>query len=314
MLAALAGCGDDDRQYAPADVCRLDLVLAGYDALDSAARVSALDSLRPEIDAMFGVLGVDSVSVPMLCRWSVSDVVTVFQPDVDSVFASVSTLGRQLGAVTGNAAALDLGIPPVRFVSVVWGSRRPVVRVGDIVLVALNHYLGADYPGYAQWPDFRRSEKQPDAIPYDVAAVLVATQYPFDVSRQNVSLLDWMLYEGALVECRMRLVEGARLDRALGYTPEQLKFCEDNLREMWREMATRRMLYSEDAQLIDRMVAPAPASPLMESRAPGRVGRYIGYRIVRAYLDRHPDTRLRDLLQPQFYADRQSLIDASFNP
>lgn len=133
-------------------------------------------------------------------------------------------------------------------------------------------------------------------MPYDIAAALVATQYPM-AADQAPTLADWMLYEGALVEARMRLVENADLATALGYTPEQLRWCSDNYDAMMEEIAVRRLLYDTDPVLIDRMLAPAPTSPLMRNAAPGRVGRYIGYRLVQDYIKSHPSATIPELLK-----------------
>ncbi len=291
---------------------RLDLVMASYAGLDSTRRVQVLDSLRPEIDAMFAVLGIDSVTPQVADAWSRSRVVTVFQPAVDSVYTDIEGVSEQIGHIMEVASRELPQLPAMKFVSVVWGNPRPVVRVDSMMLIALNHFLGADYPGYAQWPAYRRENKTPRMLPYSVASALAATEYPMEMG-DDATLLNWMLYEGALVEAQMRLVEGSSLNEALGYTPEQLKYADDHISEIWQEMSVKRMIYDTDPLLIDRMVAPAPSSPVMLTRAPGRIGCYIGYRIVKAYLPKYPDTTLPQLLSKEFYGSQQSLIKSGFS-
>lgn len=311
VAAGMAGCSrGSDGENVP--VVRLDKILASYALCSPARQVALLDSVRPEVDAMFAVLGVDSVSQPILDAWSRSKVVEVFQPAVDSVYPDINGVSHQIGFILEKARTEFPGLPELDFATVVWGNPRPVVRVDSVVLIALNHFLGAEYPGYAQWQEYRRVNKTPRMLPYAVASAIAATQYPMEIT-DDVTLLNWMLYEGALVEARLRLVPDARLDEALGYSSEELEFADGHISEIWQEMSVKRMIYDTDPLLIDRMVAPAPSSPVLMTKAPGRIGVYVGYRIVKDYLSRYPATTLATLLSKDFYGSQQSLIKSGFS-
>lgn len=129
---------------------------------------------------------------------------------------------------------------------------------------------------------------------------------------EPATLLNWMLYEGALVEVRMRLVPEANLAMAIGVDDAQLDILEANTKDIWREMAAMRLIYDTDPLTIDRYLGASPSTPLLHGRAPGRTGRYIGYRIVQAWLSRHTDTPLSTLLSPTFYTSPSTLADSRF--
>ena len=262
---------------------------------------------------MFAVMGRPySGSPDELRQWAQGDVVKWFQPPVDSIYPDINTLRLELGHILKKADAESLDIPRMSYATVVWGISRPVVRVDSVMLIALNHYLGSDFEGYSGWDAYRRALKNTDQMYYDLAAAIVATEYPFE-GGDSPSLLSWMLYEGALAEARIRLVLDPTAAGALGLTQEQFEFLENNSKQMWQELAGRRMLYDTDPALINRMIASAPTSPLLGGKAPGRAGRYIGYAIVRAYLDKHPDTSLRQLLSPDFYLSQKTLIESGYS-
>ncbi len=316
-MLALAGfliACTPDKKSEPRHVTRLDRDLAGFSHLPAERQTAIADSLAPIIRAMFTVMGRQYDGSPRsLQEWAESDIVKWFQPPVDSIYPDITEIERDLGHILSRARVDSLEIPDLEYATVVWGIGRPMVRMDSILLIALNHYLGADFEGYSNWEAYRRAQKTPDQLPYDLAAVIVATQYPFDSAGKTPTLLDWMLYEGALAEARMRLVPDATAACALGFTQEQYEFLENNSGQMWQEMAARRMLYDTDPTLIDRMIASAPASPLLGGKAPGRTGRYIGYAIVRAYLRKHPDTSLRQLLNPSFYTSQKTLIESGYS-
>lgn len=286
MLACCTSAPEEETE-----ISRLDIELRDMAGVDTP---SVSDKNLPGARLMFRAMGYDTITPELLAWWSNSDAVRVFQPDVDSVYTDLTPLSRGISAVTARARKAGLGLPDMKYYTIVWGNPRPLLRDSDVMIIALNHYLGAEYPGYSHWEQYRRQDKTPGMMPYDIAAALVATQFPF-ARPQDATLIDWMLYEGALVEARMRLVDDADLAAALGFTSEQLEWCDDNYSDMMRELSARRKLYDTDPVLIDRMLAPAPAAPLMAGRAPGRVGRYIGYRMIKDYLREHPSATIPQL-------------------
>lgn len=295
----MLACSGD--KPAPAPVVRLDRAMAQYAMLDSADRHSMRDSLAAEFRDFFLALDRTVPGDSALIVWSQGDVVEAFQPAVDEKYPDLEDLQQQLGCIIVNAQAAGLDLPDMRFTAIAWGKPQPLMRVGNDMLIALNHYLGEDFEGYSHLQPYRRTEKTAQLLPYDLAGAIASTQYPFKMT-QAPTLLNWMLYEGALVEAKMRMVPNAQLHLALGYTLAQLEYMDDNSQDMWQELSIKKMLHSTDPGIADRMLAAAPYSPLMGNKAPGRAGRYIGYILLRQYIEKHPSATLPFLLSPEYFA------------
>lgn len=77
-------------------------------------------------------------------------------------------------------------------------------------------------------------------------------------------------------------------------------------------MITRKLLYSTNRLDANRLVNPSPATSILHHESPGRLGRFIGYKIVKSYVETHPDINLKWLLSPDFYNSLQSLIDSCY--
>lgn len=297
----------------PIRISRLDMAMQAYkDASDSSKRMIA-DTLSAEINALFKVLGRPYPGKEELEWWASGDEVAIFQPDAEKAFPSLAALEADLGCIYHNAEKEGLPLDSLRFAAIVYGLPMPLVKVDSVMLIALNHYLGSDYPGYSHWDAYKRKVKTQAALPYDLAAAIVSTSHPMAMSVAPTLLCN-MLYEGALVEARMRLLPNANLAHALGVTEDELQFMKGHLREMWREMAEKKMIYDTNPLVSDRMLSGAPSSPLLNGKAPARAGRFIGYCIVKAYLKSHSDATLPFLFTPEFYAKSTSLADAGFNP
>ncbi len=314
LLAALALCSCSPReQSAPVKIQRLDLAMADYASLQGVSRDSLLREMSPGIKALCFVMGIDAASDSSLKAYSASAPVRVFTPDVRSRVSSLDSLERVLGVLKLRLKEKAPEIPFGEIYSIVSPYNQSVYMVDSTMLVALNHYLGSDYPGYSRFEDYLRGTKSLRYLPYDLVEALLGAACPY-VIQEDATVLSRLLYEGALIEAKMQLLPDASLADALGYDSQQLSWARENEGRIWNAIVSRRLLYSTGQMDAERLVAPAPSTSIIHPEAPGRIGRYIGYSIVQAYLRRNPGTKLESLLLPAFYDDPQSLIGSGYAP
>lgn len=317
LAGALAGCsGHDKVTVEPVEITPLYSAVYDFAAMDSVQQDSVMLADSAALSAMLQYLGADGLSRSNLDVWSHSMPVKVFTPAVDSVFPTLEPLEATLARILSRAKADSLDIPSRQYAAVVWGNRRSIVMVDtpadSLMLIALNHYLGADYPGYAHWPLYMRLDKTKDRLPYDIAEALVANRYPFRGDNQ-ATVLTRIVYEGVLTLAKIRLVPDGNMAEALGYTQKQLQWLSDNEHSIWMKMVEDRLLYDPSELTAEKLVSPGPASTPIGQDAPPRIGRYIGYRIICSYMKQNSRTSLKEMLQPSFYTNPAVLVEAAYD-
>ena len=96
----------------------------------------------------------------------------------------------------------------------------------------------------------------------------------------------------------------------IGYTEAQLDWAKVNEPNVWKYFVERELLYSTDAKLPNQFINPAPFSKFyleeVDADSPGMIGRYIGWQIVKSYIDNN-DTSLEKLLE----TDAETIFNAS---
>lgn len=252
----------------------------------------------------------DSVTIE---SWPQSDVVKIFSPDVMKVFPTPDVIGETASYMTDAVRRNGLDLPEYRYAAVVWGLNKSIIFSDSIAMIALNHYLGADYPGYAGMPAYRRARKTAEMLPYDMTEAVIATGYPYAKSEQS-TVLSRLLYEGALAEAKLRLTPDATEAGVLGYDDEAYRRLNENEAEIWKTLATRDLLYDINEMTASHLVDELPATNIISPETPGRAGRFIGHRIVASYLRRHPETTLQQLLSPGFYDNQETLVASGYSP
>ena len=110
-------------------------------------------------------------------------------------------------------------------------------------------------------------------------------------------LIDVMLYYGKKHHLNKLVLPHTADSVIFEYTPEQLKWVNENEYNIYNHLIENDLLYSIDANSYSRLVNPAPHSPGMPPEAPGRVVNWLAYKMVRAWLANNPDKSLEDLIE-----------------
>lgn len=77
---------------------------------------------------------------------------------------------------------------------------------------------------------------------------------------------------------------------------------------MWLHLVEKKMLYSSNRMDIIRYINDGPYTSGFPTESPARTGIWIGWQIVRQYMDKHPETTLPELMNN---IDYQGILNAS---
>lgn len=172
-----------------------------------------------------------------------------------------------------------------------------VIYEGDLILIALELYLGKGHRFYASdFPEYLRQNFEPGQMMPDIVSAFARTKVP--MPKEN-HFLAQMVQAGKELYMKDLLLPSYTDAAKIGYNEMQLKFCQENETNIWNYFVEEKLLYSTDGRLGNRFINPAPFSKFyleIDNETPGRVGTWIGWNIVRAYMEKHSDVTLQKLL------------------
>ena len=169
------------------------------------------------------------------------------------------------------------------------------IYADSLVIVSLELYLGKDHKFY-QFPNYLKQNFEERQIMPDVVSSFAFRKIPSSPDR---TLISQMIFEGKQLYAKDLLLPEFTDAEKIGYTPEQIKWCEENEAYMWRNFIENEILYSIDPKLTTRFIAPAPFSKFyleIDNDSPGRVGAWLGWQIVRSYM-KNNNVTLPELLK-----------------
>ena len=234
-----------------------------------------------------------------------------------------SAIANDLQAISARAnALLGLPLPDLLFFYISGIDLEtpclyfPGAAQGDLkyAFVGLDNFLGAGYPGYEGIPAYQRDLLRQSQLPVAYAHALLAT-----LSLENFNdptLVAQMVYQGKIALATEALTGySIETSEVLGYRPEEWSFLETSESNIWEVMVREKMLFSTDMMVRQRLAEPAPFSKLgtaMDGDIPGRVARYIGYKLVKSYAENHRELSLKEIIKIR---DAQKFLrDAQYKP
>ncbi|MBR5898802.1 MAG: hypothetical protein IKZ14_04970 [Muribaculaceae bacterium] len=310
FAVAFLSCGDKSCGKMP--IARLDKVVCGYVDAETVERENIKAEYGDAIDVWCRLMGYESADDSVLMQMSQSRAMEVFAPDVRERFTAIDSISEVLFSLEENVGKILKDSVERKYYSVISPYTQSVYLADLMVFVALNHYLGSDYKGYGYFEQYQRVTKTPQHLPYDVAEAIISTRFPFEASESS-TVLNALLYNGAVLATIEAIVPDAHIAEAMGYSAEQMEWLDQNEPMAWDAIITKRLLYSSSLGDVDRLTRPAPSTTIVHQQSPGRLGRYIGYKIVKSFIKNNGECDYVKLLQPSFYNDNQSLILSGYN-
>lgn len=180
-----------------------------------------------------------------------------------------------------------------------------VIYADSLVIVSLELYLGKNHRFY-QFPDYLKQNFEPNQILPDIVKGFGVRKIPPPTEN---TLLGHMIYAGKELYLKDLLLPGYSDADKIGYKPEQIKWCQENEMYMWRFFVDESLLYDTDQKLLPRFINPAPFSKFyleIDNESPGRVGAWLGWQIVRSYMENNKVS-----LQQMLKTDAKQIFEQS---
>lgn len=168
--------------------------------------------------------------------------------------------------------------------------------------VGTDFYLGADFEPYKDFVyDYMLQNMETERLPVDIISAILFSNFRFD-SKQN-RLIDNMLYRGKGLYLLSVFLPERNHNEIIGYTVSQWQWAEIHEKEIWKSIVGQKDLFSSDQHLIRKYMQEAPFTASISQESPGRLGEWIGFRIVEKFMNKNKNITLPELMQMNDYQE-----------
>jgi gliding motility-associated lipoprotein GldB len=157
------------------------------------------------------------------------------------------------------------------------------IYADSLVIVSLELYLGKNHKFY-QFPKYIKQNFEQSQIMPDIVTSFSARKIALPTDKNLVSQ---MIYFGKQLYLKDVLLPESSDAEKMGYSPEQIVWCQENEGYIWRYFVEREMLFSDEQKLTNRFIDAAPFSKFyleIDNDSPGQIGCWIGWQMVRSFM------------------------------
>ena len=287
------GCSDENKIADEIKAIKVDMVLSRFDQEFSNATASDIPGLKQKYPYLFPARYPDSVWVAKLkdsLQLEIFGEISQTFPEFDKEAEALELLFKHLKYYFPDAP-----LPQIITLQSDVEYRNRVILADSLLLIGLDNYLGEDHRFYERIDRYIAAGLDKKFMISDVAGAFANKMVNYPKER---SFLARMVFYGKQLYIKDRLIPFEPEAVRIGYTPEKLRWAQDNEERIWRFFIERELLYSTEAELDARFLMPAPFSKfrleMVDNESPDRLGRYIGWQIVRAFMENN-DISLQQL-------------------
>ncbi len=166
--------------------------------------------------------------------------------------------------------------------------------------IGLEMYLGADNEIIKAIP----TEVLPQFIKNNMHkknVVIDAVRGWFEINylqlETGTDFLTNIIHQGKILYALDALLPDAPDSIKIRWPQKKLDWCVKNEYNIWKEIIDKNILYTSDPKVIEKFTAEAPFTAGLPQESPGRVGCWLGWQMVKAYMNEFPKLKLPDLVK-----------------
>ncbi len=305
----------------PAPAIRLEQELYRIPAGKTREGITALEKKYPELMDFFirGVMNINDTSPDRNYAMNVLDEylhhpqMIQLNDTIQLVFKDFSRYEKELAILIKNYRYYFPELPAPQLVTYTSQFGPKSFYFSPYLGVGLDLYLGKDYPYYASmgFPDFFIKRFESKYIATD-AAFNIVQDLKADPLKRGAMLLDMMVHYGKIYYIASYLLPEKNIQDFFYYSDEDWKWCIDNEKEIWSFFIDGDWLYAKQLVNYSKFIEDAPTTMGMPQGAPDRVARWVGYQIVKKYMEEFPKTTFSDLMNME--SGQKIMTDSKYKP
>ncbi len=180
--------------------------------------------------------------------------------------------------------------------TIVTGFGRDLFVSDSLIIIGLDYYLGEgatyrplDIPNYIV-QRYSSEYIVPSCI------LLMSTKYNYLDQKDNTMLAD-MIYYGKSFYFADRVLPDVPDSVIIGYTTKELQDVEKNQVIVWAHFIENELLYEKSHFVKKKYIDERPKTLEIGDKAPGRIGVWLGWEIVKRFMEENDQVTLPQLME-----------------
>jgi len=199
----------------------------------------------------------------------------------------------------------DTKTPKIYYLNLILSQHPTFIVDQNTACISLDMFLGAQFPFYASVgiPDYMAQHLSKDYIPVSLFSSIYEVSAPLKTDERV--LLDIMIQKGKMQYFLHQILPDLSDATLFAFTEQQVKWCKESEALIYNYLITQKLLFEHDIRKIRPYFTDGPFAHGLGTATdpghptPGNIGAWCGYKIVSSYMERNPQTTLKELITLQ---------------
>lgn len=238
----------------------------------------------------------DSILVNSLFKLIQDPHIDTLYNETQEIFSDFSEIEAQFAQAFRYLKYYYPEFEPPAIQTIITGFGRDLFVSDSIIIIGLDFYLGKnatfrplDLPQYI----LTRYEKE-YIVPSCV--LLMSRKYNYQDQKDNTMLAD-MIYYGKSYYFADQLLPDTPDSVLIGYSSEELSDVYENQQVVWAHFIENQLLYEKSHFIKKKYIDERPKTLEIGNKAPGRIGVWLGWEIVKRFMEENDQLKLPQLME-----------------
>ena len=201
--------------------------------------------------------------------------------DVKRVFKQGEALERQLESAFKRIKYYYPEFEPPKVRTVVSGFGNDVYLTDSLIIIGLDYFL----TGHTQYkPDLYDYFLQRMTPAHLVPSIIMHISNRYNhTDLSDRTMLSEMVFYGKAYQFTKKIMPCVADSLIVGYTHQQMADSEVSETYIWSHFVENALIYEKSGVLINKYIGERPSIPEIAPKCPGRIGRWLGWKVIQAY-------------------------------
>src|SRR5688572_5866536 len=212
------------------------------------------------------------------------------------VFGDGSELKSQFEEAFANLKYYYPDFTPPKIQTVISGLDTDLLVTDSLIIVSLDFFLGEGAKYRPKMYNYLLRKYDPnDIVPSCLLIYGIHNRYNKIQQKDQTVLADMITYGKAFYFAKHMLP--CEPDSVfIWYTPDEISSSRKNEDLIWARFIESQVLFSTSKKVKQDYLGERPITIQVGEKCPGRIGQWVGWRIVNKYAESHPDITLPELM------------------
>ncbi|HEY9046181.1 MAG TPA: gliding motility lipoprotein GldB [Ohtaekwangia sp.] len=219
------------------------------------------------------------------------------QSEVKRVFGDLSSLKATFEEAFTNLQYYYPDFTPPKIQTIISGLDTDMLVSDSLIIVSLDFYLGKGAKYRPKVYDYLLRKYDPDDIVPSCLLIYGIDNYFNKTDMKDKTVLADMVAYGKSFYFAKHMLPCIPDSVLIWYTPEEIRGSRANEDLIWARFIESNVLFETSHVVKKDYLGERPVTVQVGEKCPGRIGQWVGWRIVNKYMESHPETTLPQLME-----------------